>query len=105
MRESAMPAAPSVPRAVHLRLRREHLGEDQAEPQRLLDQLRPDQVLAGGGRVALEAAEQAQGKRNSSVGREDRMAGGEDGPQQIVVERIIELGLEIGIRDPPPSSI
>ena len=38
---------------MHLRLRGQQLGEDAAEPERFLDQLRPDQVVAGGRRVAL----------------------------------------------------
>ncbi len=40
-------------KAVYLRLRREQLGEDAAQPERLLDQLGPDPVIAGGRRVAL----------------------------------------------------
>ena len=39
--------------AMHLRLRREQLREDAAEPERLLDQLRPDPVVARGRRIAL----------------------------------------------------
>src|SRR5947207_432775 len=39
--------------AVYLRLGGEQLGEDAAEPERLLDQLGPDPVVAGGCRVAL----------------------------------------------------
>jgi hypothetical protein len=38
---------------VYLGLRREQPGEDAPESKRLLDQLRPDQVVAGGRRVAL----------------------------------------------------
>ena len=38
---------------MHLRLRREQLGQDASEPQRLLAQLGPHPVVAGGRRVAL----------------------------------------------------
>ena len=142
---------------MYLRLRREQLGEDATEPERLLDQLGPDPVIAGGRRVALvedevdrlehggeavgelvalgdlegharlrqcalrahdplrdrrlrdqvgagdlpgrQAGEQAQGERDPRVGREHGVAGREDEAQEIVVERIVDLGLEIGVLD------
>jgi hypothetical protein len=143
--------------AVDLRFRGEQLGEDAAEPQRLLDQLGPHPVLAGGRRVALvedevdrlehggetvgelvalghlerhprlreralgahdplrdrrlrdqvrasdlprrQAGEQAQRERHPRIGREHRMAGREDQAQEIVVERIVDPRLKIGVLD------
>ena len=46
--------------------------------------------------VGREAAEQAQRERDLRLGREQRMARGEDEPQQIVADVVVERGVEIG---------
>ena len=66
--------------AVYLRLAREQLGEDAAEPERLLEQLGPDPIVAGGRRVALvedqvdRLEHRRRGARRARRAREPRTA-------------------------------
>ena len=43
-----------------------------------------------------QAAEQPQRQRDARLGRQHRVAGGEDQPQQIVADVVVERGVEIG---------
>ena len=45
--------------------------------------------------LGRQAAEQAQRERDARLGREHRMAGGEDQAQQVVADVVVERGVEI----------
>ena len=46
--------------------------------------------------VGRQSAEEAQRERHARLGRQDRMAGGENQPQQIVADIVVERGIDIG---------
>ena len=54
--------------------------------------------------VGGEAAEQPQRERDACVGREHRMAGGEDEPEEVVVERIVGRRGQIGVLGVPAAT-
>ena len=46
--------------------------------------------------VGRQAAEQAQRQRDARLGREHRVAGGEDEAQQVVADVVVERRVEVG---------
>ena len=46
----------------------------------------------------VKSSEQSQRERDPRLGRQHRMAGGEDQPQQVIADVIVERGVEIGGR-------
>ena len=71
-------------------------AHDALRDRRLRDEERARDLLG------REAAEQPQRQRDARLGREHRVAGGEDQPQQVVadvvVERRVEVGLDVAAR-------
>ena len=62
--------------------------DDPLRDRRLREEERPRDLLR------RQAAEQAQGERHAGVGREHRMAGGEDEPEQLVPDVVVDRGLD-----------
>ena len=86
-------AASSAPRGTSngtLRLGQRPLGaHDPLRDRRLRDEERARDL------VGRQAAEQAQRQRDARLGREHRVAGGEDQAQQVVADVVVERGVEI----------
>ena len=81
----------------HPRRRERALGaHDPLRDGRLRDEIGARDLPRG------QPAEQAQRERDPRLGREHRMAGGEDQAQEIVVERVVGLRGEVGQRHASP---